>query len=67
MQLMTPLFTLVAMMVTLGQESKLSFITKDYVTIQLITNIDNMFAKSLPKDILENAKEINKNKIVNGK
>ena len=30
MQLVTPLLTLVAMMVAVGQESKLSMITKDY-------------------------------------
>ena len=60
MQLVTPLLTLVAMMVAVGQESKLSMITKDYVVIGFILRIDNMFGGCLPKEMFANARRINK-------
>jgi len=48
MQLITPILTLVAMLLILTQETYLSFIIKDYVTIGFILTIDNMFAAQLP-------------------
>lgn len=42
-------------MILLCQEKKLSFITKDYITIAMVMNIDNMFVATLPKEIKQNA------------
>ena len=62
MQLITPLLTLTAFMIVVGKESKLSMITKDYITIGMILGIDNRFAGLLPKEMSDNAKKINKDK-----
>lgn len=39
---------LISLMVSIGQESNLGSITKDYATIAMVLSIDNMFAGSLP-------------------
>ena len=57
--MMNPVMALLALMITLGQEKQLSHITKNFVTLGFILNIDNMYAVSLPKEIKENAQRIN--------
>ena len=44
MKIMKPIIALIALMVTVGQEVKIGMITKDFVTIGMIMNIDAMFA-----------------------
>ena len=62
MQLITPLLSVASLMITMGQESKFSMITKSYMVLGTICNIDNSFAGGLPKEIFDNAKELNEQK-----
>ena len=62
MQLITPLLSVASLMVVMGQESKFSMITKSYMVLGTICNIDNSFASGLPKEIFDNAKMLNKQK-----
>jgi hypothetical protein len=55
---------LLALMVSIGQEGNLGAITKDYVTIAFVLNIDNMFAGFLPDDVKTNAKKLNSSKVL---
>ena len=55
MQIMTPLFALCAMTITMTQQSALSYIVKDFVTIGFILNVDNLFAGTLPGTVKTNA------------
>ena len=55
LQIITPIFGLICVMILLCQESKLSNITKDYITIAFVMDIDNKFAEMLPKEVLKNA------------
>jgi len=59
MQMISPILALLSMMVTMTQETKLSMITKNYMTIAMMLNIDTMFAGSLSPRIKANAKKIN--------
>ena len=60
MQISTPIFSLTAFIISLGQQSLLSMIVKDFVTIGFILTIDNLFAGSLPDDVKQIAARINK-------
>jgi hypothetical protein len=46
-------------MVVLGQEEKLSGITKSYVTIGFILEIDKMFVEIFPDEVKKNAERLN--------
>lgn len=59
MQIITPILALVALMVVLGQEKKLSGIIKSYVTIGFILRINYMFAENLPNELRVNADKLN--------
>ena len=60
MMILTPIFSLVSMMITLTQESHLSHITKDYITISMISNIDVMFVDMLSSHFIPIADMLNK-------
>ena len=49
-------------MINITQQSALSQITKAYVAMSFIVNIDDMFSGSLPKEVKENAKILNQTK-----
>jgi len=55
----TPLLSLFALYINITQEEKLGMIVKNYVTIALISSIDNLFAKTLPDSVHQNAKKLN--------
>ena len=59
MQLMTPIFSLICLMISVTQESKMGMITKDYVTLAFVLSIDNLFSGILPADIKSNVKLLN--------
>jgi len=44
----------------MGQEPKLPMVVKTYVALGFLINIDNLFCKTLPPDIQENANKLNK-------
>lgn len=67
MNIINPIMALFALMITMGQEKKMGSITKSFVTIGFIMNIDNMFASTLPKEIKDNQVALNKKKIPIGK
>ena len=48
-------------MITMGQQPKLSQITKEYITVAFIVNIDSLFADSLPQQVKDNTAKINSN------
>ena len=60
MQIVTPIVSLVSLMIVLGQEKSLSSITGSYATIAFILSIDNMFADSFPDEVKSNAEDLNK-------
>ena len=39
-------------------------ITKAFVTLIFVTNIDDLFAQSFPQDVLDNDEELNKAKVL---
>ena len=59
MQLITPLLSIASLMISMGQESTFSMITKSYMVLGTICNIDNSFAGVFPKEIFDNAKKLN--------
>ena len=59
MQLVGPLVVIVALFICMGQQGLFSLITKSYVTLGTICNVDNSFAATLPKEVFENAKKLN--------
>ena len=59
MQLITPLMSIASLMISMGQESRFSMITKSYMVLGTVCNIDNSFASGLPKEIFDNAKKLN--------
>ena len=50
-QLFTPILTVVSLVIYITQEGALSQIIKAYVTLSIVTTIDDMFYKALPADI----------------
>ena len=60
MQIVTPIFALIALMLVLGQEAKMSHIVKSYVTIIFILSIDNLFVQNFPQEVKQNAAKLNK-------
>lgn len=62
MQIIAPIITVIALVVNITQQSALSQITKAYVALSFIVNIDDMFSASLPAELRQNAKILNKNK-----
>ena len=59
MQILAPTITVLSVVVNIAQQSALSQITKAYVALMFVVNIDDMFVGSLPQDIKENAKILN--------
>ena len=59
MQILTPVMALAAMTISMAQQSALSMIVKDFVSIGIILEFDNLLANSLPKSIRTNAENIN--------
>ena len=51
-------------MLQVTQEPKIGMITKAFVTLIFVTNIDDLFAQSFPRDILDNAEKLNKAKVL---
>ena len=64
LQILAPIITVVSLMVNITQQSALSQITKAYVALSFIVNIDDMFSGSLPAEVRENAKILNKSKAI---
>ena len=56
------MITVISLVVNITQQSALSQITKAYVTLSLVVNIDDMFSPSLPADVRANASILNKSK-----
>jgi hypothetical protein len=50
-----PILALLAMCVTMVQEKKLSMITKNYMVIAMLLNVDKQFSSLLPKTLKQNA------------
>ena len=59
MQIMTPCVSLVCLMISITQEKKMGMITKNYVTLAFVLQIDNQFSGILPQDIKNNVKIVN--------
>ena len=59
MQIIAPTITVVSLVVNITQQSALSQITKAYVTLMFVVNIDDMFSPSLPSEVRTNAKILN--------
>jgi hypothetical protein len=59
MQIMIPIFSVLTIMIVVGQEEKLSMIIKDFVMINFIMQIDTMFGEDLPDLILDVVEDFN--------
>ena len=55
MQIVAPSITVISLAVNITQQSALSQITKAYVTLSLVVNIDDMFSPGLPDEVRDNA------------
>lgn len=62
MQIIAPTLTVLSVVVNISQQSALSQITKAYVALMFVVNIDDMFVGSLPAEIKENANILNDQK-----
>ena len=60
MQIVSPLFTLIALLFTFTKEPSLRMIIKSFVTIGFISKIDDLFVNTLPQSSIDNMKEMNK-------
>ena len=56
----TPLITLLALYINITQEESTKMIVKNYATMALLSNIDNMFVKTLPLTVVKEQRELNK-------
>ena len=61
MQIVAPLITMASLIIRIIQEQQFSLITKSFVVLGFVVNIDDMFASSIPRDIIENANTLNEN------
>ena len=59
MQMIVPMATQVALMINIIQQDEVSLITKSFVALRLVVSIDDMFASTLPQEILVNAYKLN--------
>ena len=59
MRILNPLFCLVVQVFSICQEEKFSMIIKTFVTLGLVSSIDNMFTGNLPQAIKDNAAKLN--------
>ena len=59
MQITSSFATQTTFLLQVSQEPLIGMITKAFVTLLFITNIDDTFAKSFPKDVLDNADALN--------
>merc|ERR1712072_1391223 len=59
LQVVSTLSLYVALLINMGQETSLGMITKTFVALMLLTNIDNMFVNVLPQSIIENGSLLN--------
>ena len=62
MQLVAPLITMASLIMRIIQEQQFSLITKSFVALGFVVNIDDMFAASIPLDIKKNAERLNQGK-----
>ena len=57
--MIAPIFALLSLIVTLIQEPKLSGITKNYMTIAMMLNVDTAYSACLPPSVIANKGRIN--------
>jgi hypothetical protein len=46
-------------MLQVSQEPLINMVTKAFVTLLFVTNIDDLFAQQLPQDVKDNADNVN--------
>ena len=49
------MFTFLALVTTVGQETDMLMIVKNYVALALISSVDNMFMQTIPMTVVANA------------
>ena len=59
MQILASFATQTTFMIQVSQEPKIGMITKAFVTLLFVTNVDDQFAQFIPQDIIDNADELN--------
>ena len=57
--MLVPIFTQITLIIDIIQQDTVAQITKSFVALKIVVEIDDMFAKSLPKEILQNAFYLN--------
>ena len=58
--MIAPVFTITASIVSMGQEDVFSLIIKSFAVLASICTIDASFAATLPTEVFDNAKRLNK-------
>lgn len=62
LKIIPPLFSMIALQINLAQDGALKGIIKNYAMQALLSNVDDLMAKTLPDVVHSNQKEINANK-----
>lgn len=58
MQIVSPFFTEIVLILAIGQVDKLAVIIKSFVALGFVVQIDNMFSENFPKEIKDMAKNL---------